>query len=347
MPEQRIPLSVIIPVYNAARELCECLTALMNSSCPGVEIMVVDDGSTDDTHVVAREMGVQVLRLEKNSGPAAARNHGARYANGEILFFVDADVVVAPGLINRVYPIFEERPEMAAVFGSYDAFPRAQGIVSQFRNLLHHYVHQEGNPEASTFWAGCGAIRRSVFECVGGFDEKRFPRPSIEDIELGYRLRQAGYRILLDKALQGTHLKKWTFWSVIRTDIQRRAIPWARLMLESKLTPNDLNIKTAQRISGALALLTCVFFLLSIVWVELLWLAGLTFLAVVFLNRDLYGFFLRQRGTLFAVACIPLHFLYFLYSTLSYLLVWAKFHLEFVVTRWLAKVLGNRRWFYE
>ena len=99
MPEDKISLSVIIPVYNAARDLCECLTALINSSCPGVEIMVVDDGSTDDTHVVAREMGVQVLRLEKNSGPAAARNHGARYANGEILFFVDADVVV---VINRL-----------------------------------------------------------------------------------------------------------------------------------------------------------------------------------------------------------------------------------------------------
>jgi len=347
MPEEKILLSVIIPVYNAARELHECLLALLNSSPSGVEIMVVDDGSTDGTPVVAREMGVRVLQLEKNSGPAAARNHGARYANGEILFFVDADVVAAPGLVSRVYPIFQERPEIAAVFGSYDASPRARGLVSQFRNLLHHYVHQEGNPDAATFWAGCGAIRRSVFESVGGFDEKKFPRPSIEDIELGYRLRQAGHRILLDKAVQGTHLKKWTLWSVVRTDIQRRAVPWARLMLESKLAPDDLNIKTAQRISGVLVLLTCILCVLGIVWVESLWLASLTFLTVVFLNRDLYGFFLRQRGALFAAACVPLHFLYFLYSTVSYLFVWARFHLEIVVTRWVARALGNRRFFYE
>ena len=58
-------------------------------------------------------------------------------------------------------------------------------MVSQYRNLLHHFVHQHGHAEASTFWAGCGAIRRAAFDAVGGFDAARFPRPSIEDIELG------------------------------------------------------------------------------------------------------------------------------------------------------------------
>ena len=96
--------------------------------------------------------------------------------------------------------------------------------MSQYRNLLHHYVHQRGQIEASTFWGACGAIRRSVFEEVGGFDEERYPR-CIEDIELGYRLRRAGHRIVLDKNLQGTHLKKWTLWSVIRTDVCCRAMP--------------------------------------------------------------------------------------------------------------------------
>lgn len=332
MPEEKVRLSVIIPVYNAARDLHECLSALVNSSHTGVEIMVVDDGSTDDTSIVARQVGVQVFRLEKNSGPAAARNHGARYAQGEILFFVDADVVVAPGLVSRVLPIFEERPEIAAVFGSYDAFPRAKNVVSQFRNLLHHYVHQEGSSDASTFWAGCGAMRRAAFEAVGGFDEKRFPRPSIEDIELGYRLRESGYRILLDKSLQGTHLKKWTLWSVIRTDIQCRAIPWARLMLETKRTPNDLNVKVLQRISGVLVILTCLFVALGMLKFEMLLLGALTFLTVIVLNRKLYGFLLMRRGPWFAGACIPLHFLYFLYSTCSYLFVWACFRLKVVAS---------------
>src|SRR5580765_3663448 len=163
-------ISIIVPVYNNPSDLRECLSALIESSCPRSEMIVVDDGSTDDTPSVATEMGVAVLRLAKNSGPSAARNYGVRHARGEIIFFVDADVVVMPGAVSRVLKTFNEKPDVDAVFGSYDACPRANGVVSQYRNLLHHFVHQTGNPEASTFWAGCGAVRRAAFEEIGGFD---------------------------------------------------------------------------------------------------------------------------------------------------------------------------------
>jgi Glycosyl transferase family 2 len=320
-------ISIIVPVYNNPRDLRSCLAALTAASCPGSEIIVVDDASTDDTPLVAAQMGVRLLRLARNSGPAAARNHGARHARGDNLFFVDADVVIGPGAVLRVAQMFDEHPDIAAVFGSYDAYPRAKGVVSQYRNLLHHFVHQHGNPEASTFWAGCGAIRRSVFEAMGGFDEKRFPRPSIEDIELGYRLRQAGYRILLDKALQGTHLKRWTLLSLIQTDVVCRAVPWSRLMLERQNSPDDLNLKQGQRLSVALVGLAGLFLPLAVFQAELLGLSTAALLGVLVLNRTLYTFFVRQRGLGFAAACLPLHLLYYLYSGLSYLWVWAELHL--------------------
>jgi hypothetical protein len=219
------------------------------------------------------------------------------------------------------------------MFGSYDTTPRAQGVVSQYRNLLHHFVHQHGNSDASTFWAGCGAIRRTVFEDVGGFDEKRFPRPSIEDIELGYRLRQAGYRILLDKSLQGKHLKRWTLYSMIRTDITCRAIPWSRLILESKQAPDDLNLKGGQRLSAALVGIASVLGLLSMFRIELLALSITCLLGVIALNRRLYGFFLHQRGPLFAGASTLLHLLYYLYSGISYLSVRTGFQLRSAAKR--------------
>ena len=150
-------ISIIVPVYNNAPDLRACLSALMAASCPDSEIIVVDDGSTDDTPLVAVEKGVRLLRLMRNSGPAAARNYGARQARGDILFFVDADVIIGPEAVRHVARVFDECSDMAAVFGSYDASPQAAGVVSQYRNLLHHFVHQHGNPEASTFWAGCGA----------------------------------------------------------------------------------------------------------------------------------------------------------------------------------------------
>jgi glycosyltransferase involved in cell wall biosynthesis len=161
-----------------------------------MEIIIVDDASTDDTGRTAIATGARVLSLARNSWPAAARNFGAATAQGRCL-----DVVIADGALSRVEKVFAEHQDVTAVFGSYDAQLRALGVVSQYRNLLHHFVHQNGNSDAATFWAGCGANRRSAFEQKGGFDEKRFPQPSLEDIELGYRLRTAGYNILLDKAL--------------------------------------------------------------------------------------------------------------------------------------------------
>jgi glycosyltransferase involved in cell wall biosynthesis len=333
MLRNSIYISIIVPVYNDPQNLVACLSALIAPCYPGSEIIVVDDASTDDTPAIAARMGVRVFRLAQNSGPAAARNYGARHSQGEILFFVDADVVVAPDALSRVAKVLDEQPDLAAVFGSYDARPRAKGVVSQYRNLLHYFVHQNGNPEASTFWAGCGAIRRLVFEEVGGFDEKRFPQPSIADIELGYRLRQAGHRILLDKALQGTHLKRWTLRSVIRTDISCRAIPWSQLILASKKAPNDLNLQGGQRLSVAMAGLACVFAALTLFRAELLALAMASLLGMVVLNRALFAFFARERGLFFAIACIPLQLLYYLYSGLSYLYVWIHFQLRGAATR--------------
>ena len=174
-------ISVIVPVHNDPGDLRLGLDALWSAAPADCEIIVVDDGSTDATASVAAGMGVSVVALAKNSGPAAARNEGARRARGAILLFVDADVVLAPGAIERVQRLFADHPEYAAVFGSYDARPSCRRLVSRYRNLLHHFVHQRGHVEASTFWAGCGAIRRSVFHEVGGFDAGRFRRPSIED----------------------------------------------------------------------------------------------------------------------------------------------------------------------
>ena len=316
-----VKISVIVPVFNSASELSKCLDALVASRPPEVEIIVVDDASTDDSAEVAARSGARVIRLAKNSGPAAARNRGAQHARGAILFFVDADVVVAPDAIERVSRAFVERPDVAAVFGSYDDRPMRRGVVSQYRNLLHHFVHQQGNPDASTFWAGCGAVRRSVFEALGGFDAVRFRHPCIEDIEFGVRMRRAGHRILLDKQVQGTHLKTWTLRSVVRTDIARRAIPWARLISETGGAPDDLNLKRSQRLSGALVVLACVSLPLTALRVEWAVVPGAALLAVVALNHQLYRFFARRGGLRFAAACIPLHLLYYLYSSLSYAFV--------------------------
>ena len=328
-------VSVIIPVYNGGSYLRSSMGAVAASDYGSYECIVVDDGSTDGGRTIVAEfpMPVRIVDIANGPrGPAYARNRGAEEARGAILLFLDADIVLAPGVLRRVATFFQERTDVAAIFGSYDNRPAATGVVSQYRNLLHHFVHQNGHSNASTFWAGCGAIRRTVFEEVGGFDEQQFSRPSIEDIELGYRLRRAGYRILLDRQLQGTHLKRWSLCSMIRTDITCRALPWSRLIQQSQDIPQDLNIEQGQKVSVVLVGLACIFLIVAVAWPEAVALSALAIAGVVFLNRKLYAFFLRQRGILFATACVPLHLLYYFYSGVSYFYIWASLRLRRLAT---------------
>ena len=313
---RRPPLSVVIPVNNGGRDFGRCLRGLRDSSWTDYELLVVDDGSTDDTAERAGASGATVLRNSRKLGPAAARNAGALASGAPLIFFLDADVAVHPDAIARAMARFEADPGLAGLFGSYDDDPPAPGLVSRFRNLLHHYVHQSGSfvddaRPAHTFWTGCGLIRRDVFLSSGGFDPQLYRRPAIEDIELGYRLARAGHRIVLARDVQATHLKRWTFVEMIRTDIFRRGVPWVLLMKRSKVVETDLNVSKAQRacvVATGLGLLGTI----GAIWLpSLLALVPLSVLAIVGLNRDFYRFLARRRGVAFAVASTILHLIYY------------------------------------
>jgi GT2 family glycosyltransferase len=212
---------------------------------------VVDDGSTDDSAEIASRHGARVLLTGKRSGPARARNMGAHAATGDIILFLDADVTVYPDTIARIVAEFAGDAHLDALMGSYDDLPSAQNFVSQYRNLMHCFVHQNSNRHATTFWAGCGAIRRQVFLDFGGFDEK-YGSPAIEDIEFGYRLSRAGRKLILCADIQVKHLKHWQLRSMMKADFFYRALPWSELALQSGRMPNDLNLRISQRISVAL-----------------------------------------------------------------------------------------------
>lgn len=321
-------ISVIVPVYNGGAAWERCLDALLGADPPPLEIIVVDDGSTDGSRLYAESRGSQTCQTpHPQSGPGMARNLGAQKARGEILFFIDADVVVQPDVISCVANAFDSQ-QVSAIFGSYDDAPGADGFLSQYRNLLHHYIHQTSGTEATSFWAGCGAIRKDVFLRVGGFSSA-YVRPSIEDIELGYRLTRRGYRILLVKQLQVKHLKRWSWRNVLQTDIRDRALPWAELLARQGQLPRDLNLKISHRISAFLCWLAVVsaFAALLVPWASILLLFLLIALGV--LNHNLYGFFLRRRGLAFTMGAVICHWFYYLYSSATFAYVLALGHWRF------------------
>ncbi len=329
-----------MPVYNGARFLPRSLKALAESSYPVFELIVVDDCSTDNSVEIARKKGATVYHTPSQSGPSAARNLGAEKASGTILFFVDADVVVQPGALERVAADFYDNPEVDALFGSYDDDPAERNFISQYKNLFHHFVHQQSSPEAVSFWSGCGAVRRDVFLAVGGFDAERFPR-AIEDIELGYRLRSNGHRILLDKHLQGKHLKEWRLKSWLYEDIFRRAVPWSNLILESKGLVNDLNLRTSDRVSAMLVALSLAILPCSLLKPSLLFIIPLLLGLIPILNHRLYRFFFQRKGLWFAILAFPLHVSYYLYSGVAFVLCWLR---HFFQSRQVATLKGFTIW---
>ena len=314
-------LSVIIPVHNDGVNLGRCLRALMQSHTQPDEVIVVDDASADASAEVARSYGAQVVRLSPSPrGPAFARNRGAEIARGEILFFADADVLLHPDALGLAMETLQKDATIDACFGSYDDMPDAEGLASQYKNLLHHYVHQHGAESAGTFWTACGAIRKAALQEAGGFGEDH-KKPSIEDVELGTRLLCQGKKIRLVKAMQATHLKRWTFRQLLASDILRRAVPWSRLLLAEPRASKDLNLNASARGSAAAVLaliLTCIAgFFFPLFFLAATALAA----ALLLLNFDLYRFFKRKRGWLFLLGVVPLHWFYFFYSAVTFAIV--------------------------
>jgi GT2 family glycosyltransferase len=283
---------VIVPATDGPPTLRRCVDAIRSSSDPPEEVIVVTEPG--------------------GAGPAAARNAGAERATADVLVFVDADVIVHRDAIGRIRAAFGRDPSLKALFGSYDDEPGAPGAVSGFRNLLHHHVHQQGAGPAETFWAGLGAIRRQAFFAAGGFDEARYPRASIEDVELGMRLVAAGGPIRLDPEIQGTHLKRWTLLGMLRTDFAHRGIPWIGLLLRSRTVPRHLNLGWRHRLSAVASLLV----LFALARRRPAPLAAAV-LALVGLNRSLCVLVLRRLGPGGAVAGIGVHVVHHLAATAS------------------------------
>jgi GT2 family glycosyltransferase len=318
-------ISIAMPTTGYAEPFERCFRQAIGSLRPdlGDELLVVFDGAAPPPPAWLAESGATLLATGHRVGPAAARNLAAEAAHGDVLFFVDADVELAPDALERVRAAFTADPDLCGVFGAYDAEPAAPGLVSRFRNLLHHHTHLRHAGPAETFWSGCGAMRTGAFLDLGGFDA-RYREPSIEDIELGSRAVAAGGRLRLDPAIACTHHKRWTLGSMIFTDVFRRAVPWTRHMLAMGNVTQRLNLDWRSRASGACAVLAGLAALAApfLPWAVVPMLACLA--AILLMNHDFYALCTRQGGLAFAAGSFLLHWLYFAYATLTFAVLVAQ-----------------------
>jgi hypothetical protein len=236
---------------------------------------------------------------------------------------------------------------------AYDDAPADSGFVSQFKNLMHAFVHRNGNRRTFSFWCGCGAVKRAVFLEQGGLDES-YRRPSIEDIEFGFRMLRSRRKLALDPEVQCKHLKAWTLWNLVRTDVLHRGIPWTELILRTCFLPDDLNLSWSQRLSVILSALLVLLGGLEIGQIltgrmllpASMGVAGilLSLGSICFLNRAFYRFLASRKGWLFSLFAIWLHVLYYVYSGAAFALGAGMYVFRAVLPESSREVSLNEYW---
>ncbi|MDP8213494.1 MAG: glycosyltransferase [Candidatus Zapsychrus exili] len=209
-----LKVSVVIPAYNCEKNISKTLNAVLNQSYGDVELIVVDDESTDNTRNLVSNFKDVKYFYQKNQGPAQARNFGAKNATGEIVFFTDSDCVPQKDWIKNAIVHFDDKA-VAVVSGSY-------GIANN-NNLLARCIykeilfrHQFLMPQRSKVFGSYNfGIRRNIFEEVGGFNTS-YPSASGEDNDLSYKLVELGYKIYFEPSSLVDHLHPSDFWKYLK-----------------------------------------------------------------------------------------------------------------------------------
>jgi GT2 family glycosyltransferase len=310
-------IAVIVPARNAMATLPACLDALMGSSCKPDEIIIFDDGLNPNIGDLKKTNPVTIVSNDGvRVGDIRARNLAARQAAADILAFVDADVVVEKEALGRLVAGLGSDPEISATFGCYDDAPRVTRLAALYVNLRHHWVHQQGDLEAATFWTGLGIVRADAFWALDGFDETSV----LADIDFGMRLHAAGKRIRLLPDAQGTHLKDWRLLKLWMTDIAYRAYPWSLLIARGERS-NQLNTSPRERFSAILAYGFLISLLGSFATYRLGLAAAIFAGLYIYFNLGLFRLIARRGGARALFVGIALHWLYHLYASATFAVV--------------------------
>lgn len=308
-PGGPLTVSVVVPCYNAARTLPACLESVRAQTYRPVEVLVVDDRSTDDSREIAARLGARVLAQPVNRGVSAARNAGVAATTGDVVFFLDADVALAPDAIANAVRILRDTPAVGAVHGTYHTEPLFDdGPVERYRIL--HAVHwrRRHAGEVRTIIFALAAVRREVLRAVGPLHEGL---RDCEDVEYSARLARHT-RVVLTGSVVGRH-DDGSRLGAILAEQWRRAVPLVPLALTAGRS-TGVRLERANHPLGVLAAALLLPSLPLALLAPLLggWLAALPVALVgAFALADpaLPRFVYAQRGAAFTAYFLGVHLL--------------------------------------
>jgi glycosyltransferase involved in cell wall biosynthesis len=282
------------------------LDSIYQQAVEDMEVIIVDDCSTDDTVEIVKKYPVRVIELEKNVGPAKARNIGAREAKGDIIFFLDADVIVLDGTIQEVKDYFDKNPAANCVIGICATEPLNKGFVPAYMAMFE-YIHLIGTPEnkVSVFAPRCGALRRDFFLKIGGYNES-YKGADVEDFELARRINRTDC-IILNQKIRVRH-QFATFQQAIKNYF-KRAVMWVHLFFREKKLDNAGPTAPGNGIA-ALCAFTSFLTIFVIPFFPAAAYGFIVLLVIFFLaNTRWWNFMRREAGFLFALKALFLNYL--------------------------------------
>jgi len=320
----KVPISVIVPAFNAAENVGRLACSLAGSNYKVYELFVVDDGSADGTAEAVAGFSARIISLQKRMGPACARNIGAREASGDILFFIDSDVVLGDGALGIVAAAFDERPDLDGFCMLTSKIPANPGYLPSYMALSERFwLHNRtlnGRRSVTVdngFSARCGAIRKALFDKMGGFDT-RYKLPSIEDTDFIYKLPK-GSKIVLSAEHEIAHIWPTSFMKIIRSYCIRSFL-WAGLFLRKRRLDIISPATGREGVKRSLALLSAASLILSLLYLKAAYLFYLFSCAYFAANFDFFRYLYKEKGVRFALVSIAMHYLSSIAITISALL---------------------------
>ena len=306
--------SIIIPTYNSAQTIELLLDSISKSSCENFEVIVVDDGSIDDTERIVGSSQYPISSFQfvkqKHKGAGAARNLGAKKAKGKVLVFADSDIIFSENILSELAKNFKDK-KTKAVVGVYDKAPANPGFFTNFKALRDYsYIMLERDPKypIGGFGGWISAIRTKLFNDLGGFDES-YKGAGMEDYEFAWRLIKR-VSIIFDPKIRVKHHFA-DFWSTVK-NFYKRSYLWTNLYFKhrrffsSATNPREAFVAGLSNLSTILLLF---FIFTSSIKVFLSFL--IIFSARLYLGRIFLLFVAREKGVLFSLITIPIsHALY-------------------------------------
>ena len=293
-------ISIVIPSFNSSKTIKECLNAITKIDYNNYEVIVVDDASKDNSTEIIKKLPCRLIKLKNNVGASEARNIGAKYSKGDILLFMDSDIIIQKDALKLAIDFFNSK-RLNVFICSFKPKMRFRNFFSQYKHLYLCYYYEKQDKTLHTLDTSFTFIKKNLFDKFKGFDKKI--RIS-EDADLGVRLTGKGYKIYRNKDIQMEHIKHYTFRKFIKTDLIRGE-RMSKLFLSSlfgkrKSKRNSFYLKPMNiYISIPIASLFLISTLSSILFKNMIFISAILLSLFIIINLSFWNYLRKINGLFF------------------------------------------------